>query len=144
MHNADHIERNGWRIGDVVLIRRAGDVVLELLASIVENRADTTTYPIEPRASAPQCGASIDKSQARWRCSHGRTCGAVPGHLLRGGHDSLDIEGMGSTLVEQLVKSNRVIDVADLFTLSILELSTFERMSETSPTNIIAQTDAAF
>ena len=143
MHNVDHIERNGWRIGDVVGIRRAGDVVPELLAPIVENRADTTTYEIELPTACPRCGSEIDKSEARWRCSRGRLCGAVEAISYAVSRDALDIEGMGSKLVEQLVKSGRVLEVADLFTLTSLELSKFERMGKTSADNIVTQIDVA-
>jgi DNA ligase (NAD+) len=143
MHNVDHIERNGWRIGDVVGIRRAGDVVPELLAPIVENRADTATYEIELPVVCPQCGADIDKSQARWRCSRGRVCGAVSMIGYAASRDALDIEGMGSKLVTQLVESGRVTDVADLFTLTASELAKMDRMGETSAANIVAQIETA-
>jgi DNA ligase (NAD+) len=143
MHNVDHIARNGWRIGDVVGIRRAGDVVPELLAPIVENRADTTTYEIELPVVCPRCGADIDKSQARWRCSRGRVCGAVEAISYAVSRDALDIEGMGSKLVTQLVESGRVTDVADLFTLTTSELAKFDRMGETSAANIFIQIETA-
>jgi DNA ligase (NAD+) len=143
MHNVDHIARNGWRIGDVVGIRRAGDVVPELLAPIVENRADTTTYDIELPVVCPRCGADIDKAQARWRCSRGRYCGAVEAISYAVSRDALDIEGMGSKLVTQLVESGRVTDVADLFTLTASELAKFDRMGETSAANIFIQIETA-
>jgi DNA ligase (NAD+) len=143
MHNVDHIKRNGWRIGDVIGIRRAGDVVPELLAPIVENRADTTTYDIELPDVCPRCGADIDKSQARWRCSRGRYCGAVEAISYAVSRDALDIEGMGPRLVTQLVESGRVTDVADLFTLTASELAKFDRMGETSAANIVIQIETA-
>jgi DNA ligase (NAD+) len=143
MHNVDHLKRNGWRIGDVVGIRRAGDVVPELLAPIVENRADTTTYEIELPVVCPRCGGDIDKSQARWRCSLGRVCGAVEAIGYAVSRDALDVEGMGSKLVKQLVESGRVIDVADLFTLTASELAKMDRMGETSAANIVAQIETA-
>lgn len=143
MHNVDHISRNGWRIGDTVGIRRAGDVVPELLAPLLEQRADTTTYEIELPTVCPQCGADIDKSQARWRCSRGRACGAVEAISYAVSRDALDIEGMGSKLVEQLVKSGRVLDVADLFTLTVADLTKLDRMGETSAQNVIAQIEVA-
>ena len=143
MHNVDHIKRNGWRIGDVVGIRRAGDVVPELLAPIVENRADTTTYAIELPVVCPRCGADVDKAQARWRCSRGRVCGAVEAISYAVSRDALDIEGMGSKLVTQLVESGRVTDVADLFTLTASELAKFDRMGETSAANIVIQIETA-
>jgi DNA ligase (NAD+) len=143
MHNVDHIARNGWRIGDVVGIRRAGDVVPELLAPIVENRADATTYDIELPDVCPRCGADIDKSQARWRCSRGRYCGAVEAISYAVSRDALDIEGMGPRLVTQLVESGRVTDVADLFTLTASELAKFDRMGETSAANIVIQIETA-
>jgi DNA ligase (NAD+) len=142
MHNVDHIERNGWMIGDVVGIRRAGDVVPELMAPIVAQRPSTATA-IELPTVCPQCGSDIDKSQARWRCSRGRTCGAVESISYAVSRDALDIEGMGSKLVKQLVESGRVADVADLFTLTVGELTKLDRMGETSALNIVAQIDAA-
>lgn len=143
MHNVDHISRNGWRIGDLVGIRRAGDVVPELLAPIVENRADATTYEITLPTSCPRCGADIDKSQARWRCSRGRACGAAEALAYAVSRDALDVEGMGSKLIAQLVESGRVNDVADLFTLTVGELAKFDRMGETSAQNIVAQIERA-
>lgn len=142
MHNVDHIARNGWRIGDVVGIRRAGDVVPELLAPIIAKRPPTAT-DIELPTVCPQCGSDIDKSHARWRCSRGRVCGAVESISYAVSRDALDIEGMGSKLVKQLVESGRVADVADLFTLTVGELTKLERMGETSAQSIIAQIDAA-
>jgi DNA ligase (NAD+) len=142
MHNVDHIERNGWRIGDVVGIRRAGDVVPELLAPVTAQRPSTAVI-IELPVVCPRCGGSIDKSQARWRCSRGRVCGAVEAISYAVSRDALDIEGMGSKLVTQLVESGRVTDVADLFTLTASELAKFDRMGETSAANIVIQIETA-
>ncbi len=142
MHNVDHIGRNGWMIGDVVGIRRAGDVVPELLPPVVGQRP-STAVAIELPTVCPRCGADIDKSQARWRCSRGRQCGAVEAISYAVSRDALDIEGMGSKLVTQLVESGRVVDVADLFTLTADELSSFDRMGETSAMNIVAQIERA-
>lgn len=142
MHNVDHIERNGWKIGDVVGIRRAGDVVPELLAPIVAQRPPTA-WAIELPTVCPQCGGDIDKSQARWRCSRGRVCGAVEAIAYSVSRDALDIEGMGSKLVTQLVESGRVTDVADLFTLTASELAKMDRMGDTSAANIVAQIETA-
>jgi DNA ligase (NAD+) len=142
MHNVDHIERNGWMLGDTVGIRRAGDVVPELLAPVVAMRPATAT-PVELPTACPRCGADIDKSQARWRCSRGRVCGAVEAISYAVSRDALDIEGMGSKLVTQLVESGRVADVADLFTLTAGELAKLDRMGMTSADNIIAQIGTA-
>ena len=142
MHNVDHIARNGWMIGDLVGIRRAGDVVPELLAPVVAQRpssAITIALPTE----CPRCGGAIDKSQARWRCSRGRVCGTVPMIGYAASRDALDVEGMGSKLVAQLVESGRVAEVADLFTLTTCELAKFDRMGETSAANIVAEIEAA-
>jgi DNA ligase (NAD+) len=142
MHNVDHIERNGWKIGDVVGIRRAGDVVPELMPPVVGQRP-SSALDIELPTVCPRCGADVDKSQARWRCSRGRQCGAVEAISYAVSRDALDIEGMGSKLVTQLVESGRVVDVADLFTLTADELSSFDRMGETSAMNIVAQIERA-
>lgn len=142
MHNVDHIERNGWKIGDVVGIRRAGDVVPELMPPVVGQRP-SSALDIELPTVCPRCGSDIDKSQARWRCSRGRTCGAVEAISYAVSRDALDIEGMGSKLVKQLVETGRVVDVADLFTLTAAELGKFDRMGETSANNIVAQIERA-
>lgn len=142
MHNVDHIKRNGWMIGDVVGIRRAGDVVPELMPPVVGQRPAAATA-IELPTVCPRCGADIDKSQARWRCSRGRVCGAVEAISYAVSRDALDIEGMGSKLVTQLVESGRVADVADLFTLTVGQLAKMDRMGETSAQNIISQIERA-
>ncbi len=142
MHNVDHIERNGWKIGDVVGIRRAGDVVPELMPPVVGQRPSTATA-IEVPTVCPRCGEAIIKTQARWRCHRGRMCGAVESISYAVSRDALDIEGLGVKLVKQLVEQGLVAGVDDLFTLKADTLVMFDRMGVTSANKIVAQIDAA-
>lgn len=138
LHNADDIRRKDLRIGDTVLVKRAGEVIPRIEAPIVEKRTGAETV-IEAPASCPRCQGEILTEDAVWRCTRGRGCGAAEAIRYATSRDCLDIEGMGEKLVEQLVANGRVKDVADLFTLTEDDLVGLERMGETSARKIVEQ-----
>jgi DNA ligase (NAD+) len=142
MHNPQFVIDMGWKIGDVVGVRRAGDVVPQLLAPLVARRSGSE-IAIEMPSVCPRCHGPIDKSNLRWRCEAGRGCGSSESIEYAVGRDALDIEGMGGKVVGQLVELGRVSDVADLFTLTERDLSTLDRMGEQSAKNILAQIEKA-
>jgi DNA ligase (NAD+) len=138
LHNADDIRRKDLRIGDTVLVKRAGEVIPRIEAPLVEKRDGTETVISAP-TTCPRCNGEIVTDDIVWRCARGRACGTGEAIRYATSRDCLDIEGMGEKLVEQLVASGRVKDVADLFTLTETDLVGLERMGETSAKKIIEQ-----
>ena len=138
LHNADDIRRKDLRVGDTVLVKRAGEVIPRIEAPIVEKRDGTETVITAP-VTCPRCGGTIVTDDIVWRCARGRACGTGEAIRYATSRDCLDIEGMGEKLVEQLVASGRVKDVADLFTLTETDLVDLERMGETSAKKVVEQ-----
>jgi len=142
LHNFEDLAKRDVRIGDTVVVRRAGDVIPEIAAVRVEDRpADRA--PFTPPVDCPRCGAEIDRNQVRWRCSRGRACGLVESLTYATGRDQLDIEGCGEKVVAQLVAAQLVEDVADLFSLTRDQLISLDRFGATSADKLIAQIEAA-
>ncbi|MFC5182505.1 NAD-dependent DNA ligase LigA [Actinomadura harenae] len=142
LHNAADIARRDLMLGDSVTVYRAGDVIPRVEAPVVQLRTgDETAIPI-PEV-CPRCGDAIDSSQERWRCVRGRACHAVASIRYAVGRDTLDIEGLGEKIVDQLVDAGHVTDFADLFTLEREQLLGLERMGETSTANLLAAIEAA-
>ena len=146
LHNEDEIRRKDVYIGDTVIVRRAGDVIPEVVASIPDLRPETARPFIMPE-SCPVCGSAVERleDEAASRCTGGLFCAAQRKQSLThaAGRKALDIEGLGEKLVDQLVDSGRVKSLADLFTLTVLELSAYERMGRKSAENLIQALDKA-
>jgi len=138
LHNVDDIARKGFMLGDKVTVLRAGEVIPRLQAPVL-NLRDGSQTPIASPTQCPRCGAGLDKSQVRWRCVRGRYCGLgeLIGYAVA--RDALDIEGMGAKVVEQLVATKLVADVADLFTLTRDQLMRLDRMGVTTADKLLAQ-----
>ncbi len=146
LHNEDEIRRKDVQIGDTVVVRRAGDVIPEVVASVPELRpADAREFKMP--GSCPVCGSAVERleDEAASRCTGGLFCAAQRKQSLThaAGRKALDIEGLGEKLVDQLVDSGRVKSLADLFTLGVLELSAYERMGRKSAENLVQAIDAA-
>jgi len=146
LHNEDEIRRKDVRIGDTVVVRRAGDVIPEVVAPVPELRPEGARLFAMP-ASCPVCGSAIERpeDEAISRCTGGLFCAAQRKQSLThaAGRKALDIEGLGEKLVDQLVESGRVKSLADLFTLNADELAAYERMGRKSAENLVAALDAA-
>ncbi|WP_326702622.1 NAD-dependent DNA ligase LigA [Streptomyces cyaneofuscatus] len=137
LHNPADITRRDLRLGDQVMVYKAGDIIPRIEAPVAHLRTGEET-PIEFPASCPQCGSEIDTSEQRWRCTRGRNCRLVASVSYAAGRDQLDIEGLGTTRVVQLVDAGLVTDFADLFTLEREQLLALDRMGETSTDNLLA------
>ncbi|WP_161269011.1 NAD-dependent DNA ligase LigA [Streptomyces sp. SID2119] len=137
LHNPADITRRDLRLGDRVMVYKAGDIIPRIEAPVAHLRTGEET-PIEFPASCPQCGSGIDTSEQRWRCTRGRDCRLVASVSYAAGRDQLDIEGLGTTRVVQLVDAGLVTDFADLFTLEREQLLALDRMGETSTDNLLA------
>ncbi|MFE0354650.1 NAD-dependent DNA ligase LigA [Streptomyces nigra] len=142
LHNPADITRRDLRLGDHVMVYRAGDVIPRVEAPVAHLRTGEEQPIVFPDV-CPRCGSDIDTSEQRWRCTNGRNCHVVASLSYAAGRDQLDIEGLGQTRVVQLVEAGLVTDLADLFTLTRQELLGLERMGETSTDNLLAALAAA-
>ncbi|MET8955530.1 NAD-dependent DNA ligase LigA [Streptomyces sp. NPDC004533] len=142
LHNPADITRRDLRLGDHVMVHRAGDVIPRIEAPVAHLRTGDEK-PIEFPEVCPRCGSMIDTSQERWRCEQGRNCHLVASLSYAAGRDQLDVEGLGATRVIQLVEADLVTDLADLFTLTRDQLLSLERMGATSTDNLLAALAAA-
>ena len=147
LHNIDELSRKDVRVGDTVVVRRAGDVIPEVVEVIASRRPESTQAVSLP-AACPVCGSPIERieGEAVARCSGGPiVCKAQRKEAIRhfASRRALDIEGLGSELIQQLVETNLVTRFADLFDLSVEQFSGLERMGEKSATNIVASLEAS-
>ncbi len=140
LHNQDYISEKDIRIGDTVLVRKAGEIIPEIIAVVKEKRPEGTA-PYRLPETCPVCGAAVvrDEDGAAARCT-GAEC---PAQLLRNlthfaSRDAMDIEGLGPSLVESLVNSSLIKTPGDLYSLSAQDVSQLERMGEKSAQNLIA------
>ena len=141
LHNEDEVKRKDVRVGDTVIVRRAGDVIPEVVSVVVSKRPQNTV-PFEMPRQCPVCGSDVIKpeGEAVTRCSGGLYCGAQRKEAIKhfASRKAMDVDGLGDKLVEQLVDSNIIHDVADLFTLEQSTLVAMERMGDKSAANLIA------
>ncbi|MCB1723823.1 MAG: NAD-dependent DNA ligase LigA [Gammaproteobacteria bacterium] len=140
LHNMDEIARKDVRVGDTVFVRRAGDVIPEVVRVLIERRPKATS-PVDMPTQCPECGSDIvrPEGEAVARCSGGLFCPAQRKEAIKhfASRRAMDIEGLGDKLVEQLVDLGLVEDPADLFALDVETLSGLERMGEKSAHNLV-------
>ena len=140
LHNEDELERKDIRIGDVVVVRRAGDVIPEVVRALPDKRPPQARKFHMPKR-CPACGSQIVRlpDEAVARCSGGLFCAAQRKQavLHYASRRAMDIEGLGEKLVDQLVDSGRVRTPADLYALTARDLAELERMGEKSAQNLI-------
>lgn len=141
LHNEDEVRRKDVRVGDTVVVRRAGDVIPEVVRVVADKRPSHTHAFVMP-TRCPVCGSEVRKSddEAIARCSAGLFCPAQRKQALLhfASRRAMDIEGLGDKLVEQLVDAGIVRTPADLYKLGIAGLAELERMAEKSATNLVA------
>ncbi|KAA0926997.1 NAD-dependent DNA ligase LigA [Streptomyces apricus] len=142
LHNPADITRRDLRLGDHVMVHRAGDVIPRIEAPVAHLRTGAEQPIVFPEV-CPRCGSDIDTGEQRWRCANGRNCHLVASLSYAAGRDQLDIEGLGHTRVVQLVEAGLVTDLAELFTLTREQLLGLERMGATSTDNLLAALDTA-
>jgi DNA ligase (NAD+) len=147
LHNEAEARRKDVRIGDTVVVRRAGDVIPEVVAVVLERRplkdlVEPLHAAFELPKTCPVCNSAIEKpeDEAIARCSGGLFCPAQRKQALLhfAGRRAMDIEGLGDKLVEQLVDNAIVKTPADLYKLGLLAMANLERMAEKSAANILA------
>jgi DNA ligase (NAD+) len=144
LHNEDEIRRRDLRIGDTVIVRRAGDVIPQVVRALPERRPAGARPWCLP-TTCPECGSAIVRleGEAIARCEGGLVCPAQRRQALLhfASRRALDIEGMGDKLVEQLVDGGIVKTPADLYELDVAALAALERMADRSAANVVAAID---
>ncbi len=140
LHNADEIERLGLRIGDRVVIRRAGDVIPQVV-SVVESERPAESKEVVFPTHCPVCGSDVERveGEAVARCTGGLICGAQRKESLKHfvSRRALDVDGMGDKIIDQLVEKEYVHTPADLFRLSPGKLTGLDRMGPKSAQNVV-------
>lgn len=146
LHNMDELNRKDVRVGDTVIVRRAGDVIPEIV-KIVADRRQKGAKIVEIPKKCPECDSAVvrEEGEAVARCSGGLFCAAQRVEALKHfvSRRAMDIDGLGAKLIEQLVEIGRVKTPADLFDLDRDELIALERMGEKSAINLLASLDAS-
>jgi DNA ligase (NAD+) len=141
LHNMDEVARKGVRIGDTVVVRRAGDVIPEVARVLLERRPKASREIVMP-TRCPVCASVVERDPevAVARCTGGYRCSAQRKERLRhfASRRALDIEGVGEKLVDQLVAAGLVESPADLYSLDVDTLSGLERMGRKSAENVLA------
>ena len=144
LHNIDEVHRKDVRVGDTVVVRRAGDVIPEVV-SVVHDKRPPGAAPVALPGHCPVCGSLVLRvaGEAVARCTGGFICRAQRQESLRhfASRRALDIEGLGDKLIEQLVERDAVRSPADLYALTLPQLAELERMGEKSAANLLAAID---
>ncbi len=140
LHNEDEIRRKDVHIGDTVIVRRAGDVIPEVVGVLAERRPSHAKAFVMPK-TCPVCGSKVvrEEGEADARCTGGLFCAAQRKQAILhfAGRRAMDIEGLGDKLVEQLVDENIIHSLPDLYRLDVETLAALERMAEKSAQNIV-------
>ena len=146
LHNQSEIDRKDVRIGDTVIVRRAGDVIPEVVGVVASRRpADAERWDLQARLGGrcPVCGSAITREEGEvdWRCSGGLFCAAQRKEALLhfASRRAIDIEGLGERLVDQLVDGGLVRTLPELYTLGVAKLVALERMGDKSASNLVAE-----
>ena len=146
LHNEDEIRRKDVRIGDTVIVRRAGDVIPEIVGVVTAKRPENAVEFVMPK-QCPVCDSAVERAEgeAVARCSGGLYCAAQRKEALKhfASRKAMDIDGLGDKLVEQLVDAQLIKDPADLFQLTAEQLSGLERMGDKSAENLVNALQAA-
>ena len=135
LHNMDELDRKDVRVGDTVIIRRAGDVIPEVVSVLIERRPPRSR-PVKLPRQCPVCGSDVirPEGEAVARCTGGLFCSAQRKEALRhfASRRAMDIQGLGDKIIDQLVDTGLVSTPADLYRLSATDLEALERMGPTS------------
>ncbi len=146
LHNADEIERLGLRIGDRVVIRRAGDVIPQVVGVVESERPEDAREVVFP-LHCPVCGSDVERVEGEVvaRCTGGLICGAQRKGALKHfvSRRAMDVDGMGDKIIDQLVEKEYVKTPADLFTLTAGILTGLDRMGPKSAQNVVSALEKA-
>lgn len=134
LHNEDEVLRKDVRVGDTVIVRRAGDVIPEVLSVVLERRPSPEPPPYKLPDTCPVCGSHVvrEEGEAVARCSGGLTCAAQRKEAIRhfAGRRMMDIEGLGDRYIDSLVECSLIHGVADLYKLTLDDLLQMKRLAD--------------
>jgi DNA ligase (NAD+) len=146
LHNMDEIARLGVKVGDTVVIRRAGDVIPQVVSVVMDRRSDDVADIVMP-STCPICDSNVEKieGEAVARCSGGLYCGAQRKEAIKhfSSRKALDVDGLGDKLVELLVDAELIESFDDLFHLQLADVAGLERMAEKSAQNLLDALESA-
>jgi DNA ligase (NAD+) len=141
LHNMDEVERLGVHVGDQVVIRRAGDVIPQVV-KVIENERPGDAFPVVVPKECPECGSSVERvsGEAVTRCTGGIFCGAQRREALKHfvSRKTMDIDGFGEKIIDALLEANKIHAASDIFELEASHISTLDRMGEKSAENLIS------
>ncbi len=141
LHNRDEIERLGVMVGDFVVVRRAGDVIPQVVSVVMDQRPADAQVPQFP-SHCPVCNSLLERpeDEAIFRCTGGLVCAAQRKEAIKhfASRRAMDIDGLGDKLVEQMVDAQMINSIADLYTLQVEQLLALERMGKKSAENLVA------
>lgn len=144
LHNQDEIARLGVKIGDTVIIRRAGDVIPQVVSVVLDKRGEDAREVVFP-SHCPVCNSHVERSldEAVMRCTGGLVCQAQRKQAIKhfASRKAFDIEGLGDKIVDQLVDAELIMNPADIFTLTLSQLLNLERFAEKSAVNLLHAID---
>ncbi len=151
LHNEGEAQRKDVRVGDTVIVRRAGDVIPEVVGVVLEKRPADVGGPFDLfqklGGKCPVCGSAIarEEGEVHWRCTGGLFCGAQRKHAILhfAARRAMDIEGLGDKLVEQLVDGGLVRTLPELYALDLARLQALDRMGDKSAQNLLAGLSAS-
>ena len=143
LHNVFELRRKGVRVGDTVIVRRAGDVIPEVVGRVPGPRpAYVPNFRIAPGSGCPVCGSAVEREKGGmdYRCTGGLFCGAQRKQALLhfASRRAMDIEGLGDRIVDQLVDAGLIHSLPELYALDVATLCTLDRMGEKSAANLVA------
>lgn len=145
LHNADRVAELDIRVGDTVIIQKAGEIIPEVVKVIPELRSETS-YPYQMPSNCPECNSKLvrPKSEAVIRCVNNSCPAILRGSLVHwASHKALDIQGLGEKIIITLINQNLVQSIADLYSLSVPEIAELERFGEKSATKLIEAIEAS-
>ena len=145
LHNPDEVKRLGIRIGDWVLIEKGGDVIPKVL-KVIESKRTGEEKPFRMPKKCPVCGGEVSRPEGEVvsRCVAADCAAQLMGRLLHfASRRAMRIEGLGESLVDQLVETGKVHDAGDLYSLTVDDIASLERMATKSASNLMAQIEAS-
>ncbi|MCH9697839.1 MAG: NAD-dependent DNA ligase LigA [Gammaproteobacteria bacterium] len=144
LHNFQELQQKDIREGDQVVIRRAGDVIPEVVHSIVESR-DPSAIPFIAPQHCPECESDLEHEQVVIRCTGGLYCPAQRREAIKhfASRKAMDIDGLGDKIVIQLIESGLISTIADIYTLELDQLSKLPRFGVKSATNLLAAIESS-
>jgi DNA ligase (NAD+) len=145
LHNMDEVERLDIRVGDTVVIHKAGEIIPQILRVVSDNKHSQRVKVAIPE-KCPACGTMLFKEadEVAWRCVNASCPAQLKARLLHfGARGTMDIEGLGEKLVEQLVETGHVKSIADLYELNTDKLLGLERMGEKSAAGLLAAVESS-